>query len=171
MVRDVLSFFYGDHPSHDDIDAGAIPLPLEIKRPARRLWHMLSLGNPYLPVLLLVLYIGLALIEFRSLFKRKKYRTQPDPDDIAPPTGNQNPPSYLRHYSILIGTILILLLVFSYFIASNEQLLQRNPDLDNANKVWGFGQVSVAKDTSNWVLRILTGRSTRFSLSLRAPLP
>jgi hypothetical protein len=49
MVRDVLSFFYGDHPSHDDIDAGAIPLPLEIKRPARRLWHMLSLGNPYLP--------------------------------------------------------------------------------------------------------------------------
>jgi hypothetical protein len=105
-------------------------------------------------VVLLVLYILLALIEFRSLFKRKKCRPQPEPDEIAPPN---NPPSALRHYSILIGTILILLLVFSYFIASNEQLLQRNPDLDNANKAWGFGQVSLAKDINIGVSTYIDG--------------
>jgi hypothetical protein len=118
-------------------------------------------------VVLLGLYISLTVIEFRSLFRRKKSRRQPEPpaNQTTPP--NQAP-SALRHYSILIGTILILLLVFSYFIASNEQLLHLNPDLDNANKSWGFGQVSLAKD---WLLRVLTGRFTRFSRSSRPPLP
>ena len=54
---------------------------------------------------------------------------------------NRGGGSAWHHYSILIGTILTLALIFSYFIASNEQLLHQNSDLDNANKEWGFGQV------------------------------